>query len=155
MNAHLSKYLWRFFGLFLVGYLMGMLVILFVNHHSKIPLHDIFVLALLSLFIPSHISRKFILNEGRFFDKREQKIICLKSALLGFIISMTPTFVYVTVQFSKPVHESTLRLLLTLFGVSVFYFVLLWLMISRSYSRAGKKYDQKQQYYDNAINDGQ
>ncbi|HEV2613608.1 MAG TPA: ABZJ_00895 family protein [Gammaproteobacteria bacterium] len=147
MNVRLTRYLWHFFGLFLVGYTIGLTALFAADHYWHINLHDLLILSLLSATIPYYICRKFTQKEGRFLNAAEQKKMTHIATLIAFVISITPTLFYAGVKLWFGTLDMTYIHLTALLGIYfIFYYGILRLVITANFQRARKRHEKKQQH---------
>lgn len=147
MNAKLTRYLWHFFGLFLLGYAIGLTALFAADHYWHINLHDLLILSLLSATIPYYICRKFIKKEGRFLNTAEQKKMTRITTLIAFVISITPTLFYASIKvWFGTLHMTYIHLTVLLAIYFIFYYGILRLVLTANFNRARKRYEKKQQH---------
>lgn len=94
MDVNVNKYLWQFFRYYLVGYLIGMALILAADFLLHIKMQDMILVIILASIVPNSITMNFIKAERRFFNDAELKVMIKKSSLIAFVISIIPSVIY-------------------------------------------------------------
>lgn len=166
MTVSLKKYLWQFFGIYFLGFVLGLAAIYAADAFWGMKLQDALIIIALSASIPYYTAEKFIKNEGRFFNDQEQKIIIKKMSLIALGVSILPTFIYfgyaIIVKLILTPHDISLllskkiistvdskmlalnnsALIAIIIGAGLLYYLIIRLSISGTVKRIGKKYNK-------------
>ncbi|HEV2614875.1 MAG TPA: hypothetical protein VGV92_09280 [Gammaproteobacteria bacterium] len=94
MDVNVNKYLWQFFRYYLVGYLIGMALILTADFLLHLKMQDMILVIILATIVPNSIAMNFIKAERRYFNDAELKVMIKKSSLIAFVISIIPSVIY-------------------------------------------------------------
>jgi len=167
MTVSLKKYLWQFFGIYFLGFVIGLAAIYAVDTLWGMKLQDALIIIALSSSIPYYIGEKFIKNEGRYFTDTEQKAIIKKMSLIALGVSMIPTLIYfgyaILVKLLLTPHDISLLaskkiistmdttllglnnsyLIAIIIGGALLYYLIIRLSIGSTVKRIGKKYNKK------------
>ena len=167
MTVSLKKYLWQFFGIYFLGFVLGLAAIYAVDTLWGMKLQDALIIIALSASIPHYTAEKFIKNEGRFFTDIEQKAIIKKMSLIALGVSILPTLIYfgyaiiikliltpkeidlllskniISVGDSKMLALNNSYLIALIIGASLLYYLIIRLSISGTVKRIGKQYHKK------------
>jgi hypothetical protein len=173
----LGKYVWQFFGLYFIGYLMGMMAIVLLGNSLNISIHDLPIIFALSVTLPHYITKKFAKNEGRIFNESEQRIIIIRTTFVAWLVSDMLSVVFIGYCITLKVMFSSVEitsifsaanisadslesklvtipiqyLVIILIGISLVYYLLIYFCIRQNFKKAALKYNKNNEK-DHAMN---
>ncbi len=151
MDIPLKKYVWQFFGYYLLGYLIGITLLFSVAYFLNLRMPDLILIVILCMIVPQTLTEDFIKNEKRFFTETELAIMIKRSSLISFAINYAPSFLFIIfclilklTHTPSPVSNPLLTdflgfsveyLLLILVGSGLLYYLISRFLIGLSFKR--------------------